>query len=92
MAAVAEGSGVRLADLAERDRVRFTPDSGLSEILDNPCAAAWLQPRIAVRTEQAPSAIEYAGAGLGPTLVPASTIPPHFAARSCAPIRPCADN
>ncbi|MFC9286016.1 LysR family transcriptional regulator [Streptomyces sp. NPDC057052] len=69
---------VRLSDLAEREWVHFTPDSGLSDILDQACAAAGFRPRVAVRTEQAPSAIEYAAAGLGPTLVPANTVPPHF--------------
>ncbi|MDX3077836.1 LysR family transcriptional regulator [Streptomyces sp. MI02-7b] len=88
VAAVAEGPAVRLADLAERDWVHFTPDSGLSEILDDACAAAGFQPRIAVRTEQAPSAVEYAGAGLGPTLVPANTIPPHFAGTVLRPDPP----
>ncbi|MER5410598.1 LysR family transcriptional regulator substrate-binding protein [Streptomyces sp. NPDC002769] len=71
-----------------RNGTGSTPDSGLSEILENTCAAAGLQPRIAVRTEQAPSAIEYAGAGLGPTLVPANTIPPHFAGTVLRPDPP----
>lgn len=87
-ASVAEASSVRLTDLAERHWVHFTPDSGLSEILDKACAAAGYQPRIAVRTEQAPSAIAYAGAGLGPTLVPANTVPPHFAGTVLRPDPP----
>ncbi|MCZ9343534.1 LysR family transcriptional regulator, partial [Streptomyces sp. TRM76130] len=36
------------------------------------------RPRVAVRTEQAASAVGYAAAGLGPTLVPASSVPRHF--------------
>jgi DNA-binding transcriptional LysR family regulator len=69
---------VRLADLAEREWVHFTPDSGLADVLDQACAAAGFRPRVAVRTEQAPAAANYAATGLGPTLVPANTIPPHF--------------
>ncbi|MGC0379706.1 LysR family transcriptional regulator [Streptomyces sp. SAI-229] len=70
--------GVRLADLAEREWVHFTPDSGLADLLEQACANAGFRPRVAVRTEQAPSAVGYAAAGLGPTLVPANTIPPYF--------------
>ncbi|GAA2450795.1 LysR family transcriptional regulator [Streptomyces glaucus] len=78
-AAAAPGApGVRLSDLAEREWVHFTPDSGLSDILEAACAAAGFRPRVAVRTEQASSAIGYAAAGLGPTLVPANTVPPYF--------------
>ncbi|MFJ5274908.1 LysR family transcriptional regulator substrate-binding protein [Streptomyces sp. NPDC088358] len=59
-----------------------------TKILDNACGAAGFQPRIAMRTEQAPSAIEYAGAGLGPAVVPGSTIPPHFAGTVLRPDPP----
>ncbi|MFI7142491.1 LysR family transcriptional regulator [Streptomyces massasporeus] len=69
---------VRLPDLAEREWVHFTPDSGLADILEHACADAGFRPRVAVRTEQASSALGYASAGLGPTLVPANIIPPHF--------------
>jgi DNA-binding transcriptional LysR family regulator len=69
---------VSLGDLAARRWVHFTPDSGLAGFLDRACAAAGFQPRIAVRTEQGMSAANYAAAGLGPTLVPAEIIPPHF--------------
>jgi DNA-binding transcriptional LysR family regulator len=79
---------VRLSDLAEREWVHFTPDSGLSDILEQACNAAGFRPRVAVRTEQAPSAIGYAAAGLGPTLVPANTIPPHFAGAFLRPDPP----
>ncbi|GGY12052.1 LysR family transcriptional regulator [Streptomyces anandii] len=79
---------VRLADLAEREWVLFTPDSGLSDILEGACAAAGFVPRAAVRTEQAASAIGYAAAGLGPTLVPANTVPPHFAGALLRPEPP----
>ncbi|MEU6346526.1 LysR family transcriptional regulator [Streptomyces sp. NPDC046977] len=78
VAATDYAPGVRLADLAEREWVHFTPDSGLSDILERACVAAGFRPRIAVRTEQAPSAISYAAAGLGPTMVPANALPPRF--------------
>ncbi|MET9297072.1 LysR family transcriptional regulator [Streptomyces sp. NPDC003077] len=69
---------VRLADLADRAWVHFTPDSGLAQVLDSACAQSGFRPRIAVRTEQAASAVAYAAAGLGPALVPASSVPRHF--------------
>jgi DNA-binding transcriptional LysR family regulator len=71
-------SHVRLADLAEREFVHFTAHSGLSEYLDQACAAAGFQPKISLRTEQCPSAVSMARAGLGLTLVPSNIIPPGF--------------
>ncbi len=69
---------VRLADLAERDWVHFTQRSGLSEILGNACAQAGFEPRVSVRTEQGPSALSLARAGLGLALVPGNLVPPGF--------------
>jgi DNA-binding transcriptional LysR family regulator len=69
---------VRLSDLASREWVHYTPESGLAHFLDEACAAAGFRPRIAVRTELGMSAANYAAAGLGPALVPAEIIPPHF--------------
>jgi DNA-binding transcriptional LysR family regulator len=69
---------VRLSDLASRQWVHYTPESGLAHFLDEACAAAGFRPRIAVRTELGMSAANYAAAGLGPALVPAEIIPPHF--------------
>ncbi|WP_269857011.1 LysR family transcriptional regulator [Streptomyces sp. RPT161] len=79
---------VGLADLADREWVHFTPDSGLADILDQACASAGFHPKTAVRTEQAPAAANYASAGLGPTLVPANTIPRHFAGAVLRPDPP----
>lgn len=77
--AVPEGAlRIQLSEFADRDWVHYTPDSGLSDILDHACTAAGFQPRVAVRTEQGPSAANYAAAGLGPALVPANVIPAHF--------------
>ena len=69
---------VRMADLAERDWVHYTLRSGLSEILGKACAQAGFDPRVAVRTEQSPSALNLARAGLGLALVPGNIVPPGF--------------
>jgi len=69
---------VSLADLANHDWVHFTPPSGLADVLDAACAAAGFAPRAAVRTEQAPSALNLARAGLGITLLPGNVVPPAF--------------
>jgi len=69
---------VRFADLADRDWVHFTPPSGLADVLDSACADAGFVPRAAVRTEQAPSALNLAQAGLGITLLPGNVVPPAF--------------
>jgi DNA-binding transcriptional LysR family regulator len=69
---------VALAELAEREWVHFTPPSGLADVLDTACAAAGFLPRAAVRTEQAPSALSLASAGLGLTLIPGNVIPATF--------------
>jgi DNA-binding transcriptional LysR family regulator len=72
------GMAVRLADLADHDWVHFTPPSGLADVLDAACADAGFVPRAAVRTEQAPSALNLAHAGLGVTLLPGNVVPPVF--------------
>jgi DNA-binding transcriptional LysR family regulator len=72
------GATVSLADLADRDWVHFTPPSGLADVLDAACACAGFAPRAAVRTEQAPSALNLAHAGLGVTLLPGNVVPPAF--------------
>ncbi|WP_097977610.1 LysR family transcriptional regulator [Streptomyces sp. gb14] len=69
---------VRLSTLADRDWVHFTPASGLADILDNACAAAGFQPRIALRTQQAAFAANYAAAGMGLTLIPENNAPENF--------------
>jgi DNA-binding transcriptional LysR family regulator len=72
------GRAVRLADLADHDWVHFTPPSGLADVLDAACADAGFVPRAAVRTEQAPSALNLARAGLGVTLLPGNVVPAAF--------------
>jgi DNA-binding transcriptional LysR family regulator len=67
-----------MADLAEHDWVHYTAPSGLSDILDGACSRAGFRPRLSVRTEQGPSALNLARAGLGLALVPGNIVPPHF--------------
>lgn len=69
---------VRIADLGDHLWVHYTPPSGLSDILDAACDRAGFQPRVAVRTEQGPSALNLSRAGLGLTLVPGNVVPPGF--------------
>src|SRR5712691_4689636 len=66
------------AGQADHDWVHFTPPSGLADVLDAACAAAGFAPRAAVRTEQAPSALNLARAGLGVTLLPGNVVPSAF--------------
>jgi DNA-binding transcriptional LysR family regulator len=73
-----EASRVRMADLAEWQWVHFTPPSGLGDVLNAACSQAGFEPHAAVRTEQAPSALNLAQAGLGITLVPGNVVPPQF--------------
>jgi DNA-binding transcriptional LysR family regulator len=72
------GATVSLADLADCDWVHFTAPSGLADVLDAACADAGFVPRAAVRTEQAPSALNFARAGLGVTLLPGNVVPEAF--------------
>jgi DNA-binding transcriptional LysR family regulator len=72
------GPGVSLADLADHDWVHFTPPSGLADVLEAACGDAGFAPRAAVRTEQGPSALNLARAGLGITLLPGNVVPPAF--------------
>jgi DNA-binding transcriptional LysR family regulator len=69
---------VRIRDLAGQLWVHYTPPSGLCDILDAACGQAGFQPQVAVRTEQAPSALNLSRAGLGITLLPGNVVPPHF--------------
>jgi DNA-binding transcriptional LysR family regulator len=73
-----DSARMSLTDLADHDWVHFTAGSGLRQFLDQACTAAGFQPRVSVRTEQGPSALNLAHAGLGLTLVPSNIIPPDF--------------
>jgi DNA-binding transcriptional LysR family regulator len=73
-----DGGQVPLASLAEQEWVHYTTRSGLSDILSHACEQAGFTPRLSVRTEQSPSALSLARAGVGLALVPGNIIPPHF--------------
>jgi DNA-binding transcriptional LysR family regulator len=72
------GDHVPISALKDETWVHFTRASGLSEILDRALQEAGVEPVIAVRTEQAPSALRLAQAGLGITLVPRNVVPDGF--------------
>ncbi|WP_431775108.1 LysR family transcriptional regulator [Streptomyces cucumeris] len=82
------GTSVRLADLAEREWVHFTPTSGLADVLDQACNAAGFRPRVAVRTQQAPFAANFAASGMGLSLVPGNNVPGDFTGRLFRPDPP----
>ncbi len=75
---LARRATISLNDLADRAWVHYTPSHGLADLLDQACAQAGFQPRIAVRTEQTAAAPALAAAGLGPALVPANILPTSF--------------
>ncbi|CDR07509.1 LysR family transcriptional regulator [Streptomyces iranensis] len=83
-----QATHIELTALADRAWVHFPPGNGLGDILDQACAAAGFQPRIAVRTEQTSAAPLLAAAGIGPTLVPAHIIPVGFDGRLLHPHPP----
>jgi DNA-binding transcriptional LysR family regulator len=73
-----DGTQVPLADLAEQEWVHYTARSGLSDILNTACKQAGFSPRLSVRTEQSPSALSLARAGVGLALLPGNIVPPHY--------------
>ncbi|MEW1616541.1 MULTISPECIES: LysR family transcriptional regulator [unclassified Streptomyces] len=88
LAARSSGTSVPLADLTDRDWVHFTPSSGLADILDQACAAHAFRPRVALRTQQAAFAANFAEAGLGLALIPGNNIPRDFTGRLYRPDPP----
>jgi DNA-binding transcriptional LysR family regulator len=72
---------VRLKDLADRAWVHYTPGHGLADVLNQACAKAGFEPRVAVHTEQTAAAPALAAAGLGPALVPSNILPTGFDGR-----------
>lgn len=71
----------RLADFADRAWVRYAPENGLAEVLDQACAAAGFSPRAAISATQTAVAPLLAAAGLGPALVPSNVLPEGFGGR-----------
>lgn len=70
---------VDLASLADVPWVLFDTDHGLSSLVARVCAEAGFTPRPAVRTSQIDTAVRLAAAGLGPTMVPAVSVPEQHA-------------
>lgn len=70
--------GVDLRHLRDCEWIHFISGSGLSNFLANACEAAGFTPQVSVFTEQGPSALAMARAGLGLALVPSNIIPLHF--------------
>ena len=73
-----DGTQVPLVGLAEQEWVHYTARSGLSSILNRACEQAGFTPRLSVRTEQSPSALSLARAGVGLALLPGNIVPPHY--------------
>ncbi|WP_034088812.1 LysR family transcriptional regulator [Streptacidiphilus albus] len=73
-----DGARVPVTDLAEQEWVHYTARSGLADILNRTCEQAGFTPRLSVRTEQSPSALSLARAGIGLALLPGNIVPPHF--------------
>lgn len=71
-------TSIALNTLADRDWVHFAPGNGLAGLLDQACANAGFEPRIAIRAEQTSAVPLLAAAGLGPALVPANILPREF--------------
>lgn len=65
-----------LRDLTGRRWVHYEPENGLSEVVDQVCAAEGFVPEVAIRTLQTSAAPRLAAAGLGPALVPANVLSP----------------
>lgn len=77
---LAAAGRLELAALAERNWVMFEPGNGLCDLILTACAAAGFSPDRAVETSQVETAARLAAAGVGPTLVPANTLPEGLAA------------
>ncbi|MBO9523496.1 MAG: LysR family transcriptional regulator [Nocardioidaceae bacterium] len=69
-----------LTDFAESEWVLYDESHGLSDFLDEICAAAGFRARGSVRTGQVEAAARLAAAGIGPALVPSNIVPPGLRA------------
>jgi DNA-binding transcriptional LysR family regulator len=80
---------LKLADLAERRWVLFEPEHGLSEVVARACDLADppFVPTAAVFTSQVDAAARLAAAGVGPALVPSTSVPDDLAGAAVS-IRP----
>ncbi|MGW6263350.1 LysR family transcriptional regulator [Streptomyces sp. NPDC055085] len=81
LAAHCGDSSIHLRELADREWVHFATPCDLADILDKAFAASGFQPRVAIRTQQAPMAVNFAASGMGLSLVPSHNIPANFKGR-----------
>lgn len=72
---LADADRLDLAALADRNWVMFEHGNGLCDLILAACATAGFSPDRAVETSQVETAARLAAAGVGPTLVPANTLP-----------------
>jgi DNA-binding transcriptional LysR family regulator len=79
---------VRLAELADRAWVLYTPDNGLASVVTEACSAAGFAARPAVHTHHTSTAVQLAAAGLGPALVPRNMIEADFSGARLDPDPP----
>lgn len=71
--AARQSAGVPLAEAADEDFIVMEPGYGLRAITDDLCRAAGFEPRITFEGEEADTARGLVGAGLGVSLLPATT-------------------
>ena len=72
------GDRVELSELVAEPWVRFDRDSALDAVLLSALRDTGVPPATAARVSQAATAVRWAAHGLGPTLVPASAVPPGY--------------
>jgi DNA-binding transcriptional LysR family regulator len=79
---------IALTDLADRPWVLYTEDNLLSPMIAQACGAAGFEPKAAARTRHTAAAVQFAAAGLGPTLAPRSVLGPDLEAAVVLPDPP----
>lgn len=77
---------IALSRLEHVPWVQYAPDHALADVLLEACRRVGFRPRVAVRTEQTAAAPLLTAAGIGPSLVPAAIVPPHFAGAIARPV------
>lgn len=77
---------IALSRLEHVPWVQYAPDHALADVLLEACRQVGYRPQVAVRTEQTAAAPLLTAAGIGPSLVPAAIVPPHFAGSIARPV------
>jgi DNA-binding transcriptional LysR family regulator len=74
-----EGDGpLELRDLATRRWVLPVPTAGLASVVAGACFDAGFEPQAAVHSSQVEALARIAAAGMGPTILPSTVIPPDL--------------